>query len=99
MVVKSGVDFLPYVLVLYPLLKHLMGVHLVEQVDNLIFVFIGTAKGLFNSKLLGSRVVRKKILKLLITYFAPFFIISLLNLPHSSCKNITILTVSKKVSN
>ena len=67
--------------------------------DNLILVLIGTVKDLFNSKLLGSRVVSKKISRLPVACLAPSFIISLLNLPHGSCKNITILAVSKKVSN
>jgi len=74
-------------------------VYLVKQVDNLILILIGTAEGLFNSKLLGSRVVSKKISRLLVACLAPSFIISLLNLPYGSCKNITILAVSKKVSN
>jgi len=99
MVVKSRVDFLSYFLVLHPLLKRSAGVHLAEQVDNLILVLIGTAEGLFNSKLLGSRVVSKKISRLPVARLAPSFIISLLNLPHGSCKNITILAVGKKVSN
>ena len=99
MVVESRVDFLPYFLVLHPLLKRSARVHLAEQVDNLILILIGTAEGLFNGKLLCSRVVGKKISRLPVAYLTPSFITSLLNLPHGSCKNITVLAVGKKVSN
>ena len=56
-VVESKVDFLPYFLVLYLLLKRLARVYLAGQVDNLILILISTIKGLFNSRLLYSRVV------------------------------------------
>lgn len=99
MVVESRVDFLPYFLVLHPLLKRSAGVYLAEQVDNLILILISTAEGLFNGKLLSSRVVSKKISRLLVANLAPSFITGFLNPPHSSYKNIAILAVGKKVSN
>ena len=58
-----------------------------------------TIKGPFNSKLFGSKVISKNILRLLVAYFIPYFIISLFNLLYSSYKNITIFTVNKKISN